>query len=66
MEIVDNAVLLTVPGAMESGLASALFWWSLAFALAVAFVVTVPVNKWLIGRGRGHAAVHELHHAGLH
>ena len=64
MEIVDNAVLLSVPGAMEAGLASWLFWGSLAFALAVAFVVTVPVNKWMIGRGVGHAKVHELHHAG--
>jgi hypothetical protein len=61
MEIVDNAVVLTVPGAMEAGLDSALFWGSLAFALAVAFVVTVPVNRWLIGRGRGHAVAHDLH-----
>lgn len=61
MELVDNAVLLTVPGAMEAGLASWLFWGSLAFALAVAFVVTVPVNRWLIGRGKGHAVMHEYH-----
>ena len=61
MEIVDNAILLVVPGAMAAGLASGLFWGSLAFALAVAFVLTVPVNRWLISRGRGHAAVHELH-----
>ena len=61
MEVVDNAIMLTVPGAMESGVASPLFWGSLAFALAVAFVVTVPVNRWLITRGRGHAVVHELH-----
>ena len=61
MEIVDNAILLVVPGAMAAGLLSGLFWGSLAFALAVAFVVTVPVNHWLISRGRGHAAVHELH-----
>ena len=61
MEIVDNAVLLTVPGAMEAGLGSFLFWGSLAFALAVAFVVTVPVNRWLIGRGKGHAVVHDYH-----
>ena len=65
MEVVDNAVVLTVPGAMEAGLDSALFWGSLAFALAVAFVVTVPVNRALIARGRGHAAVHGLH-AGQH
>ncbi len=62
MEIVDNAVMLTVPGAMEAGVASWLFWGALAFALAVAFVVTVPVNKWLIGRGSGHAVVHAYHH----
>jgi hypothetical protein len=64
MEIVDNAVMLLVPGAMDAGLASWLFWGSLAFALAVAFVVTVPVNRWLIGRGKGHAVVHEYHGGG--
>jgi hypothetical protein len=62
MEIVDNGVLLAVPGAMEAGLADPLFWGSLAFALAVAFVVTVPVNRAMIGRGLGHAAVHQHHH----
>jgi hypothetical protein len=62
MEVVDNAILLVVPGAMMAGLASGLFWGSLAVALAVAFVLTVPVNHWLIGRGRGHAVVHEMHH----
>ena len=62
MEVIDNGVMLVVPGAMEAGLASALFWGALAFAFAVAFVVTVPVNKWLIGRGRGHAVVHAYHH----
>jgi hypothetical protein len=61
MEIVDNAFLVLLPGAMEASLSSALFWWSLAVALAVAFVVTVPVNKWMIGRGKGHAVVHEMH-----
>jgi hypothetical protein len=63
MEIVDNAVMLLVPGAMDAGLASWLFWGSLAFALAVAFIVTVPVNRWLIGRGKGHAVVHAYHGA---
>ena len=62
MEIVDNAVVLTVPGAMDAGLASVLFWGALAFSLAVAFVVTVPVNRWMIGRGKGHAVVHAYHH----
>jgi hypothetical protein len=46
---------------MEAGLANPLFWGSLAFALAIAFFVTVPINRWLIGRGRGHAVVHEYH-----
>jgi hypothetical protein len=61
MEIVDNAFLLVVPGALAAGLADGLFWWSLALSLAIAFVLTVPVNRWLIARGRGHAVVHELH-----
>jgi len=61
MEIVDNAVLLLVPGAMDAGLTSWLFWAALAFSLVVAFVVTVPVNRWLIGRGKGHAVVHQFH-----
>ena len=61
MEIVDNAVMLLVPGAMDAGLGSWLFWGALAFALAVAFVVTLPVNRWLIARGRGHAVVHRFH-----
>jgi len=58
MEIVDNAFILAVPGAMAAGLGDALFWWSLLVSLAVAFVITVPVNAWLIARGRGHAHVH--------
>lgn len=58
MEVVDNAIILAVPGAMAAGLADALFWGSLAFSLAVAFVVTLPVNRWLIAHGLGHAAVH--------
>jgi hypothetical protein len=61
MELVDNAVILAVPGAMEAGLASVLFWVTLAASLAVAFVVTVPVNRWMIGRGRGHAVMHAYH-----
>ncbi|MFE6617533.1 DUF4396 domain-containing protein [Amycolatopsis sp. NPDC057786] len=62
MEIVDNGVMIAVPGAMEAGLASWLFWGALAFALFVAFLLTTPVNKWLIGRGSGHAVVHAYHH----
>jgi hypothetical protein len=64
MEIVDNVVMLVVPGAMEAGLGDLLFWGSLAFALAVAFVAAFPVNRYLIARGRGHAVVHEYHHGG--
>ncbi len=63
MEIIDNGVMLAVPGAMESGVDSLLFWGSLSFALAVAGMVAVPVNRWLIARGRGHAVVHET---GIH
>jgi hypothetical protein len=61
MEIVDNAILLLIPGAMHSGLTSPLFWGSLAVALLIAFAVTLPVNRWLIGRGKGHAVMHEFH-----
>src|SRR5829696_9798923 len=64
MEIVDNLVMVVVPGAMEAGLTSLLFWGSLAFALAVAFVVAYPVNRYLISRGRGHAVVHQYYHGG--
>jgi len=61
MEVVDNLFIIVVPGAMAAGLASGLFWWSLAVSLAIAFVLTVPVNRWMISRGRGHAVVHEMH-----
>jgi hypothetical protein len=63
MEIIDNAIMLLVPGAMDAGLGDILFWGSLAFALAIAGVLTVPVNRWLIARGKGHAVVHET---GIH
>jgi len=62
MEVVDNALMLVIPGAMEAGLGSGLFWGALTVSLAVAFVLTVPVNRWLIARGRGHAVVHQYHH----
>ena len=61
MELVDNTVVLAVPGAMDAGLGSLLFWAALAASLAIAFVVTLPVNRVLMGRGRGHAVVHALH-----
>ncbi|WP_330252414.1 DUF4396 domain-containing protein [Nocardia sp. NBC_00565] len=61
MEIVDNAVILAVPGAMDAHLDTVMFWATLAFSLVVAFVLTTPVNKWMIGRGKGHAVVHSLH-----
>jgi formate/nitrite transporter FocA (FNT family) len=62
MEVLDNLVMLTVPGALGAGLTSWLFWASLAFSLIVAFVVTTPVNRWMISRGKGHAVVHRYHH----
>ncbi|WP_125037182.1 DUF4396 domain-containing protein [Nocardioides sp. LS1] len=61
MELVDNGTLVVWPSAMAATLADALFWVSLVASLAIAFVVTVPVNRWMIGRGRGHAVVHEMH-----
>jgi hypothetical protein len=66
MEIVDNAIMLLIPGAMESGLDSALFWGSLASALVIAGAAAFPVNMWLISRGRGHAVVHSFHGSGQH
>lgn len=59
MEVVDNAIIVVVPGAMDAGLGQLLFWSSLAFSLAVAGALAVPVNRWLIARGKGHAVVHE-------
>ena len=61
MEIVDNLIIVVIPGAMDAGLGSPLFWGSLAFALAVAFVAAFPVNRYLISRGKGHAVIHEHH-----
>ena len=61
MELVDNAFILIVPGAIAAGLSESLFWWSLLLSLVIAFVVTVPVNRWLIARGRGHTIVHGFH-----
>jgi hypothetical protein len=63
MEVVDNLVMITIPGAMQAGPMELFFWASLALALVVAFLVAFPVNLWLIGRGRGHAVVHDLHAA---
>ena len=62
MEIVDNAIVLAIPGAMDAGIGDLLFWGSLAIALAVAGVAAYPVNRWLIQRGRGHAVLHGHHH----
>jgi hypothetical protein len=63
MEIVDNAIMLAIPGAMEAGLTNVLFWGSLSVALVIAGVFAFPVNRWLLARGKGHAAVHET---GIH
>ena len=63
MEVVDNLILVVIPGAMHAGLGDLLFWGSLAFALVIAGAVAVPVNRWLIARGKGHAVVHET---GIH
>ena len=61
MEVVDNLIMLVVPGAMDSGLTSPLFWGSLAVALLIAGAFAFPLNRWLISRGRGHAVVHSFH-----
>ena len=61
MELVGNAFVLLVPGALDAGLGDALFWWSIAAGFAIAFVVTVPINRALIVRGRGHSVVHDAH-----
>jgi len=61
MELVDNAIILAVPGAMDAGLADPLFWGSLAVALAIAGAAAYPVNRYLIARGKGHAVVHAHH-----
>ena len=61
MEIVDNGIMLVIPGAMEAHLDNPLFWGSLAVSLAIAWVAAFPVNRWLIARGRGHAVVHSAH-----
>ena len=61
MEIVDNAIMLAIPGALDAGLGDVLFWGSLAVSLVLAGAAAYPVNRWLIARGRGHAVVHALH-----
>jgi Domain of unknown function (DUF4396) len=63
MELMDNLGLVVIPGAINAGLGDWLFWASLVGTLAIAFVITVPVNRWLIARGKGHALVHQYHHA---
>src|ERR1700760_1976756 len=59
MELMDNLGLVVIPGAIDAGLGDWLFWASLVGTLAIAFVITVPVNRWLIARGKGHAVVHQ-------
>jgi hypothetical protein len=65
MEIVDNAIMLAIPGAMAAPLDSVLFWATLILALALAGLAAFPLNRWLIARGRGHAVVHTMHHVHL-
>lgn len=62
MEFVDTLIIISIPGGVASGPASPLFWGSLALALGVAFLCAVPVNRYLIARGKGHAVIHEHHH----
>jgi uncharacterized protein DUF4396 len=66
MEVMDTAIVLAIPGAMAAGLLDGLFWGSLVLSLIVAFVVALPVNRWLIARGLGHAAIHRYHAGGHH
>jgi hypothetical protein len=63
MEIVDTLIILLIPGALAAGPAALLFWSSLLASLAIAFVFAVPVNRYLIAKGKGHALVHEYHHS---
>lgn len=66
MELVDNAVMAAIPGAMESGIVNPIFWLSLPLALGVAFLAAFPVNRYLLQRGKGHALVHKYHHDSRH
>jgi len=66
MELVDNLVMLTIPGAMDAGLVNPIFWMAMPVALAVAFLVAYPVNKYLLSRGKGHALMHSHHNHGGH
>ncbi len=59
MEVIDNAIMLGIPGAMEAGAGDIVFWAALSVALPIAGVIALPVNRWLIARGRGHVAVHK-------
>ena len=61
MEVIDNGIMLIIPGAMDAGLSSPLFWGSLAAALLIAGAFAYPLNRWLISRGKGHAVVHQHH-----
>lgn len=63
MEVVDNAVMLLIPGAMDAGLVNVVFWWSMGLAFLAAFAAAFPVNRWLLARGKGHALTHGYHGA---
>lgn len=62
MEVIDNTAMVTIPGTLDAGISSWLFWASPPGALTLAFVITTPVNRWMISRGKGHAVVHAYHH----
>jgi uncharacterized protein DUF4396 len=64
MELVDNAIIVTIPGALEASLGDVLFWGTLSFSLVIAGLAAFPVNRWLIARGRGHAVLHQSGHHG--
>ncbi|HYH78157.1 MAG TPA: DUF4396 domain-containing protein [Longimicrobium sp.] len=66
MEIVDNAIMMVIPGAMDAPLSSPLFWGSLLGALLIAGAIAFPLNRWLIMRGKGHAVIHQHHAHGAH
>jgi hypothetical protein len=66
MEIVDNAIMALVPGAMSAGIVNPIFWLTLTVSLIAAFAAAYPVNRYLLRRGQGHALMHQYHQAEGH